>query len=220
MNNISINPSTAENVLNVLEDIGFTIDSNNNAYWENDTNNKIHFKVRTSGQYTQIILQKSDNSTDIGTQVSFISTNASKITYEIIGNSIVLGFTLQTNTYQKIQWAIIEPATIEESWLYCIYSNTGLICDGSTENNLTYGTTSLFSGSAVQIAKFYDGLRFYNNLYITTVCTTIPSAKFDDTSGTNFLEATINNDTFLIINLNNSSNTAVNKIAIKKPNLN
>jgi hypothetical protein len=220
MNNVLISTFTVSDVLSALEDIGFTIDTTNGkAYWANDTNNKMHFSVRTSGSNTLVVLRNSSN-TDLGNSVSFTPATAVKMTYEVIGDSVVFGFSTQINNSQKIQWAIIEPSTAEDFWFYCIGANSGLTYNGTTENSIMYGSVPLFSGgaSAVQIAKYYDGSKFYDNLHITTVCANIPIPTATDANGSNFLEATVNNDNFLLINLQ-TNGADRNKIAIKRPSL-
>jgi hypothetical protein len=216
MLNKEINPASVANVLSALEDVGFTIDTQNNkAYWGNDTNEKMYFSVATSGSNTQVML-KTSNGTTMGTVMNMTSANIYKMTYEIIGDSIVFGFAQNTATYNKLMWAIVAPSSEDDEWLYCPYINGGYVINGKTEANITYNTTSIYAGNplGVQIVKYYDGSRFVDNLYITTVAQNAGDTP-TGSSGVNFYEITIGQDDYLVILLT-TQGVGYNKIAIKK----
>jgi hypothetical protein len=204
------------NVLTALEDVGFTIDTQNNkAYWGNDTNEKLYFSVATSGSNTQVTL-KTSNGTTMGTVMNLTSANIYKMTYEIIGDSIVFGFAQNTATYNKLMWAVVAPASEDDEWLYCPYINGGYAINGNTEANITYNTASIYTGNplGVQIVKYYDGSRFVDNLYITTVAQNAGDTPAGSSSN-NFYEITIGQDDYLVILLT-TQGIDRNKIAIKK----
>lgn len=223
MNNVIINPFSVANILSTLADIGFTVDdpSNGKAYWSYDTNEKIYVKVFVSGANSAIQFYKSNN-TALGTAVTLTSNISAKISYEIIGESIMFGFSAEDNVSQKIQFLILEPETSNDSWIYHSIHNydTNIVkfYSGATEASMNYEAFQLIqsSTSAIQLAKFYNGTNFYDNFYLTVMCTAIPIPTTTDTTGSNFLECTINNDTFIIINLCNSGPN-FSKIAIKRP---
>lgn len=221
MNSISIGTGGLGNVLTALENIGFTIDESNNAKWSYDTNNKLYFKVSMTTTQTQIVLYDSAN-TALVANLNLTSASSYKMAYERIGNSIVFGFQPATATGNYVHFAIIEPKDANDSWLYVTpyLSSSSLpkIINGDTQVSITYGYTSLYTGSAngIQICKYYDGIRFAENLFITSVCSSFQNVGPATASATanNYLEATIGTDTYLIINLTNA--VTGNKIAIKK----
>lgn len=216
MQNKEINPASVANVLTALEDVGFTVDTQNNkAYWGNDTNEKMYFLVATSGSNTQVTL-KTSNGTSMGTTMNLTSANIYKMTYEIIGDSIVFGFAQNTALYNKLMWAVVAPLSEDDEWLYCSYINGGYVINGNTEANITYNTTPIYAGNplGVQIVKYYDGSRFVDNLYITTVAQYVGDTPAGST-GNNFYEITIGQDDYLVILLC-TQGTNYNKIAIKK----
>ena len=216
MQNKEINPASVANVLSALEDVGFTIDTQNNkAYWGNDTNEKLYFSVVTSGSYTQVTL-KTSNGTTMGTTMNLTSANIYKMTYEIIGDSIVFGFAQNTANYNKLMWAVVAPASEDDEWLYCPYINGGYVINGNSEANIMYSTGSIYNGNplGVQIVKYYDGTRFVDNLYITTVAQNAGDTP-TGSGGVNFYEITIGQDDYLVILLT-TQGVNYNKIAIKK----
>lgn len=224
MNNINIGVGSIANVLTALETLGFTIDTTNNtAKWGFDTNNKLYFKFGTSGNNTTITLNNSSNTSLMTTSLNVTAASVYKMTYEKIGNSIVFGFLPAASTGNYIHFAIIEPKDTDDSWLYVTpylsSSCLSKIFDGNTEvSNTTYGYTPLYTGSAnaIQICKYYDGIKFAKNIFITSVCSSFQNATQGTGNATanNYLEATIDTDTYLIINLTNAVSN--NKIAIKK----
>lgn len=216
-----ISPSTAENISAALEDIGFTITQESGVakcYWGNDSNNKIYLNI-SPYQTTNIkIYFCNSNNTVLGSDLAFGQSNTIKMTYELIGNGIVFGFLLTSNAYERLHFGIIAPIEQDDDWQYVYFyknGNQNYVTNGRTEISSLFKTTSLYDGNplGIQIVKHYNGINFVNNVYITTVAEdTVASAT--DTSGNNFYEATINNDTYLIICLTNTKTN--NKIAIKK----
>jgi hypothetical protein len=222
MNSVNIGVASIANVLTALESIGFTVDTTTNiARWSYDTNNNIYFKVEASGSYVVVkIYNSSGTSLWDGASMSQVQM---KMTYERIGNSIAFGFIPVTQTGNNIQYLIVEPKDAEDNWLYCnCYFSTGTainhIIDGNTQNVVTNPTTALYNGSAngVQLCKYYDGTRFVENLYEVPVCASFPQGVRSTTqmTGNNYIEATVGNDTYLILNFSGSA-TGV-KLAIKK----
>ena len=224
MNNINIGVGSIANILTALETLGFTIDTTNNtAKWGFDTNDKLYFKLNTDRNNTTINLNNSSNNPLMVATLNITAASVYKITYGKIGNSIVFGFQPAAATGNYIHFAIIEPKDTDDSWLYITpylsSSSVSKIIDENTEvSNTTYGYTSLYNGSAnaIQICKYYDGIRFAKNVFITSVCSSFQNVGQGTATATanNYLEATIDTDTYLIINLTNSF--ASNKIAIKK----
>ena len=222
MNNIILTTASVADVLQALEDIGFTVSTSQGiARWENDTNNKIYFKFAVSSSYTTINIYNSSN-TKVWGEVSLTTSTSYKMTYEVIGESVVFGFNAVSNTGNMIHFGVIAPTSENDDWEYLAYyvgnsaTATNRFINGRTEVITIYSTTSMYNGSAlgVQIVKAYDTTRFLDNIYLTSVCESIQAGHIITSSANNFAEATIGNDTYLIINMTNNAN--YNKIAIKK----
>lgn len=223
MNNVDIGVASVASVLSALEDIGFTVDTTTNiARWSYDTNNNIYFKIELINGYVWIkIYNSSDASLFEGTQMNLTQM---KMTYERIGNSIAFGFIPMTQTGNNIQYLIVEPKDTEDNWLYCTHyaggtaSQLNRIIDGNTQNVAANPTTALYNGSAngVQLCKYYNGSRFVGNLYETSVCASFAKGEksMNIMAGNNYIEATIGDDTYLILNF--SSGVTGVKLAIKK----
>jgi hypothetical protein len=140
---------------------------------------------------------------------NFIQAASSwKIVYEIIGESIVFGFLLASTTYNKIQFAIIAPKSQNDTWLYTGIHSSVTVYLGNTETSISFGEKPmLYSGSAngIQIVKFYNGTRFVDNLYITTICTGMGTAT--TVGNNNYIEATIDEKIYLIIKIISGTET-------------
>ncbi len=205
----NISPGTTANVLTALEDVGFTIDSQNNtAYWSKDTNEKMYFKINNN----TFQMYKSNNQTVLNTFVFNTSTDYI-MTYENIGDSIVFGFHA---TSTKISWAIIAPVSENDDWYYCGYNSAGNVYNGRTENDVSYSTTPISTSTmGVQIVKYYNGTNFNDNLFITTVAPPTPGTGANNNNSINFYEFSVGSDTYLAITLT-TSGVSNNKIAIKK----
>lgn len=205
----NISPGTTANVLTALEDVGFTIDSQNNtAYWSKDTNEKMYFKINNNS----FSMYNSNNRTVLNSFAFNTSTNYI-MTYENIGDSIVFGFHA---TGTKILWAIIAPVSENDDWYYCGYNSAGNVFNGRTENDVYYNTNPISTSTmGVQIVKYYNGTNFSNNLFITTVAPPTSGAGVTTNGLANFYEFSIGQDTYLAITLT-TSGAGNNKIAIKK----
>lgn len=225
MNNIEIGLGTAENILTALESIGFTVDTTNlTASWDNDTNNKLKFKIEYSGTNPRFTLYNSANARLAG-YVGLVNTYTYKITYELIGAGIIFGFhrTDSGINGNNINYVISAPVSENDDWQYVTpYHGTGTqdrmkFINGRTENYVLIETGQLYSGSplGIQIVKAYDGNRFVDNLFLTSISPNLTYWRQDQTFDNNFQEATIGTDTFIIINLHNSS-TNITKISVKK----
>lgn len=213
--------TTIDDVLSVFETLGFTVDTTNGtARWANDTNNKLYFAITKPSNAQFQIRMYNSSSTIIYGPFIFSAPYQFFVIYENINNGILFGFTRADNyTGNNIQFAIIPPTSNEDNWLYInAYngSSGNRIFDGKTEQYINYGITSLYNGSALgaQIVKFYNGMRFVDNLYMTSVCQSIPIGHSTELSTDNFVQATISNENYLIINM--TQNATYNKIAIKK----
>lgn len=220
MNNISFTASTADEVLDVMEQVGFTIDkTNGRAYWGNDTNGKLFYKVFIDGSYIRIRIHNSSD-TYIDNLHYWQSGSAMKMTYEIIGQSIVFGFNLVSYGGNLLMSGVVEPIEPSDDWRYFSrYNGTGAqdyhkVINGRTEDYMTWGLNALYGNSAlgIQLVKFYDGAVFCGNIFLAPVSEYINAVSGNTTN--NFAEATVGNDTYLVINLTTS--TANTKLAIKK----
>lgn len=229
MTNVEVGVGSIANVLSALESIGFTVDTTNStAKWGYDTNNNLYFKAETNSSNTILKLYNSSNSA-IHFGITVAQATQLKMTYERIGNSVVFGFVPLSAAGNSIQVMIVEPKDTEDNWLYCVgftnsTSGKNNIINGATQNSDNYVLKSLYNGSAngVQLCKYYDGLRFCGNLYETAMCASVPLMVNGSGSTTtnNYIEATVGTDTFLIVNLDSSTNGSgsalSNKLAIKK----
>lgn len=221
MNSITVNSASVSDILSALEGLGFTIDSNNNtAQWTKDTNNKIKFLVSTSGTNTLIKAVKSDGTTVVGNAsysvVTVASANPVRIIYETIGDGIAFGIMTATAQANNIHWIISAPVSQDDEWMYIPLASTLYIYNGSTENYIQVTSSAYYNGSAngIQIVKVYDGSRFMDNVYVTTVAPAIPAVL--QANGNDYIEATIGSDTYLVANIGSQNQPYYNKIAIKK----
>lgn len=227
VNIVQIGLGTVENVLSALENIGFTVDSENNtARWPYDTNNKLYFKLAS---YTNAISIKLYNSSGNGLcdATDLSSLTEEKMAYERIGNTIIFGFHRDGYTGNQLQYAVVEPNDNDDSWLYCVpYRATGTgvngIIDAATEIKNVYGVVPINSSdvNGIQLARYYDGVRFTSNLFITSVCANIPQYVYNNpsTSVNNYINATVDGDSYLVVNFIGSIGGTVgsNKLAFKR----
>lgn len=220
MNSLTVNSSVSD-ILTALEGLGFTIDSNNGtAQWTKDTNNKIKFLVNTSGTNTLIKAVKSDGTTVVGNAsysvVTVVSANPVRIIYELIGDGIAFGIMTATAQANNIHWIISAPVSQDDEWMYIPLSASIYVYNGSTERYIQVTSSAYYNGSAngIQIVKVYDGSRFMDNVYVTTVAPAIPAVL--QANGNDYIEATIGSDTYLVVNIGSQNQPNYNKIAIKK----
>lgn len=221
MNSILVNSGSISDILTAMDGIGFTIHSANNTFrWANDTNNKIKFLCTASGTNTTIKAVKSDGTTVVGyasySVVTIATANACRIIYETIGDGIVFGIMTATATANNIHWIISAPVSQDDEWMYIPLASTLYIYNGSTENYIQVTSSAYYTGSAngIQIVKVYDGSRFMDNVYVTTVAPAIPAVI--QANGNDYIEATIGSDTYLVVNIGSQNQPNYNKIAIKK----
>ena len=221
MNSILVNSGSVSDILNALEDLGFTIDSNNRtAQWTKDTNNKIKFLVTESSNSTTVKAVKSDGTTVVGnasySSIMVTTANPVRIIYETIGDGIAFGIMTETAPANNIHWIISAPVSPSDDWIYIPLASTLYIYNGSTENYIQVTSSAYYTGSAngIQIVKVYDGSRFMDNVYVTTVAPAIPAVI--QANGNDYMDATIGNDTYLVVNIGSQNQTNYNKIAIKK----
>ncbi len=219
-----IGTPTIENVIAAFEDLGFTVDNNYVATYDEDTNNKVKFRLSEVSSGVPISVYN-DSGTQIHESITLSNSYNFKMTYEQIGNSIIFGFSSVTGNGGCIQFAIVEPSSQEDDWAYIMpYVGTGTaglmsVIDGKTATYSIYTNTVSSiqfrnGGLGVQIVKHYNGTRFLDNVYVTTISPSIIKQAVSGISDNNFLEATINNDTYLIFNISNDNNGI--KFAIKR----
>ena len=221
MNSISVNSGSVSDILNALEGIGFTIDSNNGtAQWTKDTNNKIKFLVTESSNSTTVKAVKSDGTTIVGnasySSIMVTTANSVRIIYETIGDGIAFGIMAATAPANNIHWIISAPVSQSDDWMYIPLASTLYIYNGSTENYIQVTSSAYYNGSAngIQIVKVYDGSRFMDNVYVTIVAPAIPAVI--QANGNDYIDATIGNDAYLVVNIGSQNQPNYNKIAIKK----
>ena len=219
MTTMTITTGSIANVSAALVSIGFTADPNDNTklYWTNDTNHKLYIKLITNSSNTQIAVYNSSNAEVSGlTKPSFSNTASWKLTYEIIGNSIIFGFRLLSDSYNNIQFIIVEPSDNTEEWLYCYPGNTGYATGGNSQTSMQMCTYYLYNGSTsgVQIVKAYYGGKFVNNLFVTAYSPFI--AKVGESNNNNYATATIAGNEYILINL--TANANYTKYAVKRNN--
>ena len=205
MNSLTVNSASVSDILNALEGLGFTIDSNNGtAQWTKDTNNKIKFLVTESSPYTTVKAVKSDGTTVVGnasySSIMVTTANPVRIIYETIGDGIAFGIMTATAMANNIHWIISAPVSQDDEWMYIPLASTLYIYNGSA--------------NGIQIVKVYDGSRFMDNVYVTTVAPSIPAVI--QANGNDYIEATIGSDTYLVVNIGSQNQPDYNKIAIKK----
>lgn len=208
MTSVEIGAGSVANVVSALESIGFEVDSQDGQklYWPHDTDNNIYVYVYTNSSSTRVVLRNSSGTEITGpTYVQFLTASSWKMIYEIIGESVVFGFLLSSTGYNKVHFAIIAPKSQNDTWLYTgVNANsTGAmqaVYLGNTETGINFGEKIMLyaaSANGIQIVKFYNGTRFVDNLYITTVCPGIGTAT--SAGNNNYIEATIDEKVYLII---------------------
>ncbi len=209
---VSIGLGTVENIKTALLSIGFVEDSENNTklYWGNDSNRKLNFTV-TAGQSGNIstIQLKNSAGTVLHTSTGWTLTVNHKMAYELIGDGIVFGFSRLDYTYNTLNFAIIPPESQSDSWLYNGFSSNN-VYDGTTEAYTTYGNKITNNNSAIQLIKYFNNVRFADNLMLAVVCPTIP---LQTASQENFLGVTLGNDDYLLVTTgaNNSTPLALKR---------
>ena len=172
-------------------------------YWGNDTNKKVYLYIYTSGSNTAIAIRNSSN-TAISSVFQAASASAWKITYCILGDSIIIGSKLTTNTGCGMYWGFIAPKTQNDDWM-CFYPQGGTVMNMKTQTAIANGVCYTGSASGVQIVKAYDGARFTDNLYLAVMHPSL--SAWSDTAGNNYAIAEIDNKEYLLVN---NGNTAVN----------
>lgn len=198
---VSIGLATVENVKTALLSIGFVADSEDNTklYWGNDSNRKLSFSCITSGANTTIQFKNSAGTVLHNTNVQ--QAYNYKMAYELIGDGVVFGFSRQDLLYNTFNFAIISPESQNDSWLYTGFTSTN-VYDGATETFSTYGNKIATNSAAVQLIKYFNNVRFADNLSLLAVG---PTINYQSASAENFLGVTLGNDDYLLVNTGNSS---------------
>jgi hypothetical protein len=207
---VSIGLATVENIKTALLSIGFVEDSEDNTilYWDNDSNRKLNFSISISGNNTIMRFQNSAG-TILYSSTAWSPTYNYKMAYELIGDGIVFGFSRLDVNYNTLNFAIIAPESQNDSWLYNGFSNNN-IYDGTAETYTTYGNKITSNSSAIQLIKYFNNIRFADNLMLAVVCPTIP---LQTATQENFLGVTLGNDDYLLVTTgaNNSAPLALKR---------
>lgn len=205
----NIGTGSVANVIAALVSIGFEQDQTNTdrVYWTKDTNHKMYLRVYTNSSNTSVTCYNSSG-TACGANLALSASVAWKMTYELIGNSVLVGFRLGSDAYNKVQFGIIAPVSTSDSWIYLPYYSGFGAYSGDTEQAWSLGASSLYNGSAngVQIVKAYDGARFVDNLYIATVLASLYPAGASGSN--NYYEATIEGDKYLVFKTSSQSQSS------------
>ena len=137
--------------------------------------------------------------------VTFPVNNAVRLTYELIGNGIIFGAIASSNNGDRITTGIMAPVSQDDDWMYFVSNanNGPVICNGRTQNSGGYGSSKIMTTSGVQLIKVWKDGRYQDNLYIMPTGTDIPGTA--STSVNNFIEATIGDDEYIVIELAGSS---------------
>lgn len=198
---VSIGLGTVENVKAALLSIGFVEDSEDNTklYWDNDNNRKLNFSCAISGTNTSIQFK---NSAGTSLHNSNVQTAYNyKMVYEFIGDGVVFGFSRQDLLYNTFNFAIISPESQNDSWLYTGFTSTN-VYDGTTETFSTYSNKIATNSAAVQLIKYFNNVRFADNLSLLAVG---PLINYQSASVENFLGVTLGNDDYLLVNTGNAN---------------
>ena len=203
MNVVTIGAHTQSNIFTALESIGFRADGDV-IYYAKDTNRSIEF------HWSSYVLSVYMDGSMIHGGISFSNTMNFKMVYEVIGDSVVFGFSKDVVTGNNIDMIISAPKVEEDDWLYCFpYLGTAtvgrnMIVNSKAHSIVQYPTVPIYNGDAIglQVCKFYDGVRFAYNMWLTSVCAAIP--KFyqpnNTTNSNNYVEAKIDNTRYIIVN--------------------
>lgn len=208
MTNLELADGRATTIINALTDLGFGQDLNTGKiYWSNDSNNKLYFKVTESGTTTYIGMYTSDDTLKTQWMANNSYTTPTKITYEINGDGILFGAGLTSISANRIYFIISAPISQEDDWIYWVAtsSNTPFVVNGRTESTTSYMLSRQYPYAAlgVQFVKAYTGSRFADNIYLMTAG--IQIGNVSQANENNFIEATVGNDEYIVVNGTNGS---------------
>ena len=134
-------------------------------------------------------------------------TTATKITYEINGNGILFGVGPTSISANRIHFIISAPISQEDDWIYWVAtsSNSPIVVNGRTESTTSYMSSRQYPYTAlgVQLVKAYTGSRFADNIFLMTAG--IQVGNLSQGNENNFIEATVGNDEYIVVNGTNSS---------------
>lgn len=208
MTNLELADGRATTIINALTSLGFGQDPNTGKiYWSNDSNNKLYFKVTESRTTTYIGMYTSDDTLKNQWIANNSYTTSTKITYGINGNGILFGVGPTSISANHIHFIISAPVSQEDDWIYWVAnsSNAPFVVNGRTETTTSYSLSRMYSYSAlgVQFVKVYTGSRFADNIYLMTAGIQIGS--LNQVNENNFIEATVGNDEYIVVNGTNGS---------------
>lgn len=206
MNRIIINSGTTSEVIDELTDIflelGF-VETEDKFYWDKDTNRKFYYKFGTNGTNVTIRPYKMNDSTWNDYGIIYVSSTVSnRLTYEKIGDGIIFGITQNSNMGDRLYTGIMAPVSPEDDWMYFMLNgnNGPTIANGFSGDVIgTYGNNLIYTATGVQVTKVFSNGRFQNNLFVMPVGIQVPGTNSANTP--NFLEATIGNDSYVVIEL-------------------
>lgn len=209
MTNLELTDGRATTIIDALVGLGFEQDQTDTSkiYWSNDSNNKLYFKITESGTTTYVGMYTSDNTLKNQWIANNSYTTATKITYEINGNGILFGAGPISTSANRIHFIISAPVSQEDDWIYWVAtsSNSPIVVNGRTEATTSYSLSRVYSGTAlgVQLVKAYTGSRFADNIYLMTAG--IQVGNLNQVNENNFIEATVGNDEYIVVNGTNGS---------------
>ena len=203
MINLELTDGRATTIINALVGLGFGQDLNTGKiYWSNDSNNKLYFKVTESGTTTYVGMYTSDNTLKTQWMANNSYTTSTKITYEINGDGILFGVGPTSTSANRIHFIISAPISQEDDWIYWVAtsSNSPFVVNGRTESTTSYMMSRQYPYAAlgVQFVKAYTGSRFADNIYLMTAG--IQVGDLSQSNENNFIEATVGNDEYIVIN--------------------
>lgn len=207
MNSINLDGTWAT-IKTVLETMGFTVTevtegSVYKCYYTKDRNQKLYMKITNgSPNCTAQIFKSNDQSAT--NALSFTNSSSIRCTYDFVGDSLIFGF-IGSNLLPSIKWIIVAPVSANDDWEYYQYDNNSWnIINGRTELPFSTSVAKLKTvAQVVQIVKVYDGARFLDNLYQTTISPDLPIAN----NGGNYAYFEIGQDKYIGINIFDSYTT-------------
>jgi hypothetical protein len=172
MNTIDVGTPTFESMDEAMATMGFVKTSASTATthiyrWGNDSEGKCLIGLEDTMYLHYDFGSTSQGIVDLRAYL--------KICYEPLARGgIALGFVMNSSD-TLIQIAFVAPKSSTDDWVFIPYNvDYNYVCDYSTDRTLSYSANSFYSSvgvysNDVQIHKTYNGTRFMDNLYRTTL---------------------------------------------------
>lgn len=195
-------------VKTAMETMGFTVTvvtpgasgssyTDYKCYYDNDTNGKVYLLLQQFSA-TQFYMKFClSNGTSVASHTRYYTANYN-FDYEITGRSLIFGVST-SSTVPSIQFLIVAPKSNDDDWIYCPAGATSwAFINGRTDSTFVNSPIKIkTNNTAVQIVKIFDGNRFMDNVYQTSVSPDLPVY----TGQGNFIYATIGTKNYFLAHI-------------------